>query len=125
MQRQAHSLGCCTTPSAMCFWAMTFVLFYGASLLLGRFWPAVQHYPDAVLLTALAAACLVNFRRNRTLHCGLTGPIFLLGAVAALVAEAGFWRVDQSALWCVVLTGVCLAFLIEWRTVWRARDSQA
>jgi asparagine N-glycosylation enzyme membrane subunit Stt3 len=125
MTRQAHGLGCCTTPSAVCFWAVMFGFFYGAGLLLATVWPAVQHYRDTVLLTALAAACVANFRRNRTLHCRLTGPLFLLGAIAALVTEAGFWRVDRSALWCVVLIGVGLAFLIEWRTVGRPGDSRA
>jgi hypothetical protein len=61
----------------------------------------------------------VNYGRNRTLHCGLTGPLFLIAAVVALLIEAGVWRVDQDVLWGVVLIGVALAFLIEWRTVGR------
>jgi len=101
----------------MCFWTAMFVLFYGAGLLLGMVWPAVRHYQDTVILIALAAACFVNFRRNRTLHCRLTGPLFLVGAIVAMLAEAGIWGVDQAALWGVLLVGVSLAFLIEWRTV--------
>lgn len=31
--------------------------------------------------------------------------------------EAGIWNVDQPVLWGVVLVGVALAFLIEWRMV--------
>jgi len=69
------------------------------------------------LEAALAAACFVNFRRNRTLHCRLTGPLFLVGAIVAMLAEAGIWGVDHAALWGVLLVGVSLAFLIEWRTV--------
>lgn len=103
----------------MCFWTVVFVLFYGAGLLLGTVWPAVRHYPDTVILIALAAACFVNFHRNRTLHCGLTGPLFVVGAIVAMLAEAGIWRVDQSALWGIVVVGVGMAFLIEWRTVGR------
>jgi hypothetical protein len=117
MSRTTRPQGCCTTPSAMCFWTAAFVLFYGAGLLLGTVWPPVRQYQDTVLLIALAAACFVNFHRNRTLHCRLTGPLFVVGAIAAWLAEVGIWRVDQSALWGSVLVGVGLAFLIEWRTV--------
>lgn len=123
MKRPRLAESCCTTPSAMFFWVAMFVLFYGASLLLGRFWPGLQHYGDSLILVSLAAACFVNFGRNRTLHCGLTGPLFVVGAAVALLMEAGLWNVDPSVLWGVVLLGVCLAFLIEWRTAGRQHAS--
>jgi hypothetical protein len=113
--------GCCTTPSALCFWSAMFALFYGAGLLLGTVWHGLWQYGDTLILTALAAACFVNFGRNRTLHCALTGPLFVVGAIVALSIEAGVWNVDQSVLWAVMLVGVALAFLIEWRTVGHQR----
>lgn len=70
-----------------------------------------------MLLVALGVACFLNFRQNRTLHCSITGPLFLLGAVAAALIEAGIWTVDLSVVWGIVLVGVGLAFIIEWRTV--------
>lgn len=79
MKRLTFAQSCCTTPSAMFFWSAMFVLFYGAGLLLGTVWPGLRQYGDTLILTALAAACLVNFGRNRTLHCGLTGPLFVVG----------------------------------------------
>src|SRR6266849_9101915 len=103
MRRLTRPQGCCTTPSAMCFWTAAFVLFYGAGLLLGTVWPVVRQYKDTVLLLSLAAACFVNFHRNRTLHCALTGHLFVVGAIVAALAEAGTWRVDLSAVWGVVL----------------------
>ena len=75
----------------MCFWAAALVLFCGAGLLLGAVWPAVRHYQDTVLLIALAAACFVNFHRNRTLHCVTTGPLFLAEAIAKSMSGLG-WR---------------------------------
>ena len=119
MKASSLAQSCCTTPSAIGFWAAMFVLLYGAALLLRMVWPGLQHYGDTAILTALAAACLVNFGRNRTLHCGLTGPLFVVGAIVALLMEAGIWNVDQAVLWGVVLVGVALAFLIEWRTIGR------
>jgi asparagine N-glycosylation enzyme membrane subunit Stt3 len=114
---------CCTTPSAAGFWAAMFALFYGMALLLGTIWPGVQRYGDTVILTALGAACFANFSRNRTLHCGLTGPLFLVAAILAFLMEAGIWSIDHSTLWGVVLAGVAVAFLIEWRTARRSKQT--
>lgn len=125
MKPPTFGQSCCTTPSAIFFWAAMFVVFYGASLLLGAVWPELRHYGDTLILGSLAAACFVNFGRNRTLHCGLTGPLFLGGAVVALLMEAGMWNVDQSVLWGVVVVGVAVAFVIEWRTVGRQRAPSA
>lgn len=125
LERPTFGQGCCTTPSAIYFWAAMFVVFYGASLLLSTVWPELQRYGDTLILGSLAGVCFVNFTRNRTLHCGLTGPLFLAGAVVALLMEAGMWDVDQSVLWGVVMVGVVAAFLIEWRTVGRQRAPSA
>lgn len=124
MTRFGFARSCCTTPSAMSFWCASFAAFFVITLLLGRAWPELQQYGDTMLLGSLAAACFVNFGRNRTLHCGLTGPLFLMSAVVALLIDAGIWPVDSDALWGVVLIGVALAFFIEWRTVGR-RGSHA
>ncbi len=117
MKRPTLGGSCCTTPFAIAFWTAAFALFYGAGLLLSIVWPGLRQYGDTVILAALAAACFVNFGRNRTLHCGLTGPLFAMAAIVALLMEAGIWNVDQVVLWGVVLVGVALAFVIEWRTV--------
>lgn len=119
MEDPIREKSCCTTPSAMCFWGAMFVLFYGMGLLLHTAWPGLRAYGNTTILVALAAACFVNFGRNRTLHCGLTGPLFVAAALVALLMEAGIWNIDQSVLWGVVMVGVALAFLIEWRTVGR------
>lgn len=113
---------CCTTPAAMCFWAAMFVVIYGAGLLVRSAWPAVEPFGDTLILVALAAACVINFGRNRTLHCGMTGPLFLLGAVAAAFIEAGTWQFDMAIVWGVVLLGVGISFIIEWRTVGQRSD---
>lgn len=110
---------CCTTPSAMGFWAVLFALFYGSGLLLGTMWPALRPYGDTLILTALAAACFANFGRHRTLHCGLTGPLFGAAAIVALLTEAGLWNVDNAIMWGAVAAGVAIAFLIEWRALGR------
>lgn len=84
----------------MCFGAGAFVVLYGASLVLRSVWPSFGPYGDTLLLAALGTACFINSGRNRTLHCGITGPIVILGAVVAVgPIEAGAWAVDLSAVW--------------------------
>ena len=125
MTRRLLAGSCCTTPSAMGFWAAAFVLLYGGALLLSSVWPALSPYGDTLILASLGIACLINFSRNRTLHCGITGPIFLVGAVAAALIESGRWVADLSIVWSVVLLGVGIAFVVEWRTIRQNRGSSA
>lgn len=119
MIRRVFAQGCCTTPSAMCFWATAFMLLYGAGLVIGSLRPDLRQYTDTYLLGALGLACLANFGRNRTLHCGLTAPLFLFGAVAMSLIEARLWHADGAAVWGIVLIGVGLSLVIEWRTAGR------
>ena len=107
---------CCTRPAAMCFWAAMFVLIHGAGLLVRSAWPPVQAFGDTFVLVALAAACTITFRRNGTLHCAMTAPLFLLGAVAAALIEAGTWQFDMALAWGAILVGVGISFIVEWRT---------
>jgi hypothetical protein len=117
MARFTFSQTCCTSPAAMWFWAVAFAVLYWVGLLVRSTWPVFEPYGDTFLLAALGIACFINFGRNRTLHCGLTGPLFLIAAVVALLMEAGVWGINEDALWGLVLLGVALTFLIEWRTV--------
>jgi hypothetical protein len=119
MARFTFNQTCCTSPAAMWFWAAAFVVLYGIGLFARSTWPVFEPYGDTLLLAALGLACFINFGRNRTLHCGLTGPLFLIAATVAVLMEAGVWSVNENALWGLVLVGVALAFLIEWRTVGR------
>jgi hypothetical protein len=109
------SQSCCTSPAAMWFWAAAFAVLYGIGLVMRSAWPVFEPYADTLLLVALGTACFINFGRNRTLHCGLTGPLFLVAAIVAALMEAGIWGPNENALWSVVLVGVALAFLVEWR----------
>jgi len=123
MPRSVFARSCCTTPSAIVFWAVMFLLFYGTVLLLRNAWPALEPFGDALILAALGAACFVNYGRNRTLHCMLTGPLFLVAAVIAGLSETGIWRVDELALWGLVLLAVALAFVAEWRVTRTTRGA--
>lgn len=115
MIRRVLSQTCCTTPAALCFWGIAFLVFYGAGLLVAAVWPEMRQYSDTHVLAALGLACFANFGRNRTFHCGVTGPVFLLGAVAMALIEAGRWEFPGTVLWGVVLIILAVALIAEWQ----------
>ena len=78
---------------------------------------AAEPFGDTAVFLALGAACVINFGRNRTFHCGLTGPIFAVGPIAAAMIEAEAWQFDMRIVWGAVLLGVAVALAIEWRMV--------
>jgi hypothetical protein len=103
---------CCTTGAGLCYWSAVFAILYGIglaaiySLHLGR-------YGLAVLFGALGLACVANFARNRTFHCVITGPFFLLIAAALALQEAGVWSIGTRMLWPIVAIVVGVALLLE------------
>jgi hypothetical protein len=63
----------------------------------------------------MAIGCLANWRKNRSFHCALTGPLFLIAGVAFLLASVGVIHVNTLLVWPFVLIGIVAAFLLEWR----------
>lgn len=71
-----------------------------------------------VLLTWMGAACLLNARGCRRLHCFLTGPFFLLLALVSLLYGLGAlplgshgWRALSLVL---IVGGLFLYYVPEW-----------
>ena len=106
---------CCTTPGALCFWFALFLVLGGGVILLQQVIPGLQPYSGALLFAAAGVACLANFARNRTFHCVITGPLFLLVGGYLALRTAGIWEAQLPALWAIVLIVVGLALLLEQR----------
>ena len=53
----------------------------------------------------------------------IMASLFIVGALAAALIEAGLWQFDMAILWAGVLLGVGIAFVVEWWTVGRHGDS--
>jgi len=64
-------------------------------------------------LLAMAVGCFANAFKNRTYHCVITGPLFLVAAILLLSSE--FTHIKPVLIWTVVLVGTAIAFLLEWR----------
>lgn len=105
---------CCTSPRSLCYWGCVFLIFYaiGLGLVFSLHW---QPYQLVVLFTAMGLACFANLARNRNFHCTITGPFFLLVALAFGLRAAGIWKIGGALLWPIVAIVVCAAFLLEKR----------
>jgi hypothetical protein len=67
----------------------------------------------------------VNWARNRTLHCRITGPLFLIAGVLFLLSGKDLLAVSPRLIWTIVAISTGVAFLLEWRIAaraWRRSD---
>lgn len=103
---------CCVSPPSFCFCAAVFAIIYvGALLAIGAL--HIEQYHSTALYAAIGVSCIATFCRNRTFHCMITGPFFLLVALALALQTARVWKVSASLLWPVVLIVVGAALLLE------------
>jgi hypothetical protein len=58
------------------------------AILVGLNWNAARPWLWIPALLVMGIGCVVNARRCGRLHCYITGPIFLLGAIYVILAEA-------------------------------------
>lgn len=113
MNGQTNTTGaCCTTPASRRYFAIAFIAALLSLSGISLYWHPLS---GAAVPLAIGAACLENWRRNRTYHCGITGPIFLLAGAALLFAGMGLIHVRSAAVWVPAGVGTVAAFLLEWR----------
>jgi hypothetical protein len=62
----------------------------------------------------MAIGCLANWTRNRSFHCAITGPLFLIGGVVFLLSGVRMINISTFWVWPFVLIGTGIAFLLEW-----------
>jgi hypothetical protein len=106
---------CCSSPSSISYWFAASLVAWGLLSLVGVYWHPLHGTSAATILFAAAAGCLANWARNRTLHCGITGPVFLIAGGAFVLPALSHFRLNTSWVWPFVAIGASLAFLLEWR----------
>ena len=99
----------------MCYWSTVSLIAWGVLSLIGIYWRPLHASSAAAFLFAMAIGCLANWLRNRSFHCAITGPLFLLAGVVFLLSDARMVRVNTLWVWPLVLIGTGIAFLLEWR----------
>jgi hypothetical protein len=63
----------------------------------------------------MAIGCFANWLKNRSFHCTITGPLFLVAGMALLLSGMRMMRLNTSWVWLLVVIGTGVAFLLEWR----------
>ena len=104
---------CCSSPASICYWLIVSVAAWVVLAIVGRFWHPLDGSSAATFLLAMAAGCFANALRNRTYHCVLTGPLFLIAGVLSLSSNPT--HVKPMLIWTGVIVGTGTAFLLEWR----------
>lgn len=114
-----ESKSCCaSSPAAIAYWFAVSLVTWGILSLVGFYWRPLRAEAAQTILLAAAAGCFSNWVKNRTYHCIITGPVFLILAVLLLVREAHLVNTDYYGLvWPTVLVATGIAFLVEWRHV--------
>jgi len=113
---------CCTTPSAICFWLEIFFAVLAPLIVIAVFWHPLSSAAGAF---AAGIACGANWLKNRTYHCGISGPILLAAGALLLFAGMRFIDVSPSVIWIVAAAGVALSLCLEWRYAKRPDRSAA
>ena len=106
---------CCSSPASIRFWFVASVLAWGLLCLLGIYLGLLRPYSASTIVLAAGVGCIANWIRNRTLHCGITAPLFLIAGTLFLLSDARIVLIEPPFVLAFVLLGVGIAFLLEWK----------
>ncbi|HKW34211.1 MAG TPA: hypothetical protein VJN92_14460 [Candidatus Acidoferrum sp.] len=110
-----HKEACCTSPSAICYWFAASLIAWGILSFIGIYRHPLHASAAPAILFAMAIGCGASWIKNRSFHCGITGPLFFIAGIALLLSELRATHFNVSLVWPVVCVGVGIAFLLEWR----------
>lgn len=80
---------------------------------LGMCWSSARVWLWVPALATAGAACAANAARCRRLHCFITGPVFLLGALSTVLDAARIVVVDAHWVAGAMVVGTIIAYSIE------------
>jgi hypothetical protein len=106
---------CCSSPASICYWFVVSLAAWGVLSLIGMYWHPLHAASPSTCLFAMAIGCFANWAKNRTLHCCITGPLFLIAGIVFLLSGERWLHVSASLVWTIVGIGTASAFLLEWR----------
>lgn len=106
---------CCSSPASLCYWFAASLVTWGVLSLIGIYWRPLQASSTAACLLAMAIGCFANWLKNRSYHCAITGPLFLIAGVVFLLSGGLMIHVNTVWVWPLVVIGTGIAFLLEWR----------
>ena len=80
----------------------------------GTFWQKGRVWVWTPALLVAGISCVINAKRCGRFHCHFTGPLYLLGALAALLSGLGILELRWIWIFTAMLGGSVLAFVPEW-----------
>src|ERR1700747_1995447 len=104
---------CCSSRASICYWFAASLVAWAALATIGMFWYPLHATSGVTCLLAMAVGCFANAFKNRTYHCMLTGPLFVIAAI--LLLSSDLTHIKPALVWAVVLAGTGIAFVLEWR----------
>ena len=108
--------GCSMTPAAWSFWAAaTAVVAVALFAIGGHLWPVLRESVGATALVAAGVGCLVNYSKNCTYHCRLTGPLFLAAGAILILGSLNLELLPAWLVWFFTTLGTIAAFWLEAR----------
>ena len=104
----------------MRYWFIASLMAWGVLSLIGIYWHPLHASSAVTFLFAMTIACVANWFRNRSFHCAITGPLFLIAGIIFLLSGMGMIHLNTRWIWPFVCIGVGIAFLLEWLYAQRA-----
>src|SRR5258708_13022936 len=104
---------CCSSPAALCYWFIVSLMAWGGLSLIGIYWRPLHAPSSAACFFVMAIGCLANWRRNRSFHCAITGPLFLIAGVVFLLSGARMIHVNTLWAWPSLPLEVAIPFLLH------------
>ena len=111
---------CCSSPASMCYWLVASLGAWVLLSLVGLYWQPLHRASASTVLLAAGIGCVANWKKHRTFHCGITGPLLLSAGAVLLLSDAGILHVRAWLIWLCVVAGTAGAFLLESRYAHRS-----
>ena len=92
------------------FWGVPFVMIVAGGFL-GGAWQALTW---TAAFTVGGTACVANAKRCSRKHCFMTGPLYLLAAIASAMNGLGLLHLDWMWIGGGALLGTLFAYGFEW-----------
>ena len=108
-----HAQHCCSSPAAMSYWFAASLLAWSLLSFVGAYWLPLRAFSAHTILLAMSIGCIANWCKNRTLHCSLTGPVFLIAGILFLLGNLKVMNVSSDVIWGLVAIGAGTAFALE------------
>ena len=83
-------------------------------VIVGAFVPSVRAGLWIPSFAIMGVACLVNARGCGRVHCHVTGPLFLIAALATAIDALGVVAIGSAFILVAVAVGTLFAYSLEW-----------